>query len=185
LSQETTAQYKRAAGQILRTAVRPDQKDWIEKIDMVEFAINSRVSTTTGYAPFELNNGYMPQMMKEFRNAETTSKGIKEFTAWTLQNIATTHNTIIEARAFQMLYANQKREEEFKLEKGDLMYLSTKNLNFPKDRTKKLYAKYIGLYKISEAGKKSTYSLELLVALQEHRIHPTFPHITTKTLPPL
>jgi hypothetical protein len=100
---------------------------------MVEFAINSSISTMTRYAPFELNNGYMPQMMKEFRNAETMSKGIKEFAAWVLQNVATAHNAIIEARAFQTLYSNQKRAEEFKLEKGDLVYLSTKNLNLPKN----------------------------------------------------
>jgi hypothetical protein len=45
-----TEQMNRNIGQILRTAVRPDQKDWIEKIDMVEFAINSSISATTRYA---------------------------------------------------------------------------------------------------------------------------------------
>ena len=170
-----TERMNRNIGQILRTAVRPDQKDWIEKIDMVEFAINSSVSATTGYAPFELNNGYMPRMMKEFRNAETMSKGIKEFAARALQNVAAAHDAIIEARTFQTFYSNQKREEEFKLNKGDLVYLSTKNLNLPKNRTRKLCPKYIGPYKVSEANPdKSTYSLELPMALQERRIHPTF-----------
>ena len=28
---------------------------------MVEFTINSSINATTGYAPFELNYGYMPQ----------------------------------------------------------------------------------------------------------------------------
>jgi hypothetical protein len=39
--------------------------DWVEKIDMVEFAINSSISESTGYAPFELSGGYMPSMIKE------------------------------------------------------------------------------------------------------------------------
>ncbi len=51
--------------QILRAVVRSDQKDWTDKIPMTEFAINASVSKTTGYAPFELNGGYMPSMIKE------------------------------------------------------------------------------------------------------------------------
>jgi hypothetical protein len=66
-----TERMNRSIGQILRTAIRPDQKDWVEKIDMMEFAINSSVSASTGYAPFEITGGYMPQIMKEFRNIET------------------------------------------------------------------------------------------------------------------
>jgi hypothetical protein len=51
--------------QILCTLVQPDQMDWAEKIDIVEFAINSSISESTGYAPFELSGGYMPSMIKE------------------------------------------------------------------------------------------------------------------------
>jgi hypothetical protein len=51
--------------QILRTVVQPDQTDCVEKIDMVEFAINSSISKSTGYAPLELSEGYMPSMIKE------------------------------------------------------------------------------------------------------------------------
>jgi len=96
-----TERANRSIGQILRTAVRPDQKDWIDKIDMVEFGINSSVSASTGYTPFELNNGYMPQMLKEFHKKETTSKGIKEFAAQALMNLALAHDAIIEARTLQ------------------------------------------------------------------------------------
>jgi hypothetical protein len=65
--------------QILRTMVQPDQRDWAEKIDMVEFAINSSISETTGYAPFELGGGYMPSMMKEIRGNEIFAKGVRSF----------------------------------------------------------------------------------------------------------
>jgi hypothetical protein len=51
--------------QILCIVVRPDQTDCVEKIDMVEFAINSSISKSTGYAPFKLSEGYMPSMIKE------------------------------------------------------------------------------------------------------------------------
>ena len=49
-------------GKILRMIINDDQKDWAAKCPMVEFMLNSSVSTTTGFAPFELNQGYMPQI---------------------------------------------------------------------------------------------------------------------------
>ena len=50
----------RSIAQILRIVVLNDQKDWSSKCPMVEFAINSSINATTGYAPFELDHGYMP-----------------------------------------------------------------------------------------------------------------------------
>ena len=47
--------------QILHTILSNNQKDWLSKCLMVGFAINSSVNTTMGYAPFELNHGYMPR----------------------------------------------------------------------------------------------------------------------------
>ncbi|RDX41271.1 hypothetical protein OH76DRAFT_1332651, partial [Lentinus brumalis] len=52
----------RNVGQILRSVVQPDQLDWCDKLPLVEFAINSSVSASTGFAPFELNYGHMPRM---------------------------------------------------------------------------------------------------------------------------
>ena len=55
-----TEQANRSIAQILCTVVSNDQKDWSSKSLMVEFAINSSINATTGYAPFKLNHGYMP-----------------------------------------------------------------------------------------------------------------------------
>ena len=55
-----TERANRSVAQILRTVVDNDQKNWLEKCSMAEFAINSSINTTTGYAPFKLNYGYMP-----------------------------------------------------------------------------------------------------------------------------
>jgi len=114
-------------------------------------------------------------MMKEFRNAETFSKGVKEFAARALTNVAAAHDSIIESRTFQTFYANEKRGEDPILNKGDLVYLSTKNLNMPKGRAAKLCPKYIGPYKVEKADPTtSNYTLELPKPLQERRIHPKF-----------
>ncbi|KZV83981.1 hypothetical protein EXIGLDRAFT_569273, partial [Exidia glandulosa HHB12029] len=49
--------------QILRTVCESNQKDWPPMLPMVEFAINSSISATSGFAPFELNLTYMPRMV--------------------------------------------------------------------------------------------------------------------------
>ena len=49
----------RLIAQILQTVVNNDQKEWSSKCLMVEFTINSSINTTIGYAPIELNYGYM------------------------------------------------------------------------------------------------------------------------------
>ena len=63
-------------GQILRMIINDDQKNWADKCPMVEFVLNSSVSTTTGSAPFELNQGHMPQIGMPM-SFDTTFKGVK------------------------------------------------------------------------------------------------------------
>jgi hypothetical protein len=173
-----TERANRNIGQIFRTIVRHDQKDWVDRTDLTEFAINASISETTKYAPFELNSGYMPSMIREIRSDSAIPKGIKEFAKQALQNLAEAHDAIIEARVFQTRNANNHRRPEPKLDKGDLVFLSMKNLNLPKGRARKLCPKFVGPYKISEAKPDtSTYILELPTALQARRIVPSF-HIS-------
>ena len=162
-------------GQIFHTIVCNDQKDWVDQVDLTEFAINSSVSGTTKYAPFELNNGYMPSIICEIWSDDVAPKGIKDFAKQALQNLADAHNAIIEARVFQTHHANNQPTTKPRLTKGDLVLLSTKNLNVPSGRARKLCPKFIGPYKILEAKTKtSTYTLELPTALQARRIIPSF-----------
>ncbi|KNZ81380.1 hypothetical protein J132_00966 [Termitomyces sp. J132] len=74
-----------------------------------------------------------------------------------------------------MHLANSHCRPDPKLKNGALVYLSTKNLNLPKGRARKLCPKWVGLYRIVEAySETSNYVLQLPVALQEQRIHPKF-----------
>jgi Integrase zinc binding domain len=92
--------------QILRAAVCPDQQDWSNKIPMVEFALNSSISSLSGFAPFELNYGHMPSVNPGFALSPDSLPGVKHFVTRTLQNLADAHNAIIESHVCQTHHAN-------------------------------------------------------------------------------
>ena len=163
-----TERANRNIGQIFRTVVRHDQKDWVDRVDMTEFAINASIAETTKFAPFELNGGYMPSMMKEIHSDEAIPRGIKSFAEAALQNLADAHDAIIETRVFQTSRTNAHRKKEPEIVEGTLVYLSTKNLNLLKGRARKLCPKFVGPWKVMRAWPEtSTYELELPTALRE------------------
>jgi len=64
-----TERANRTLGQMLRQAVGPSQRDWVNKLTGIEFAINSARSETTGFSPF---------FFKLWENATTADVGESE-----------------------------------------------------------------------------------------------------------
>ena len=56
----STERMNRTITQMLRQCISPKQKDWIYKLLMIEYAINTAQLETIGYAPFFLNYKQMP-----------------------------------------------------------------------------------------------------------------------------
>ncbi|GBG73321.1 hypothetical protein CBR_g13040 [Chara braunii] len=57
---QTDGQTERAhqtAQMMLRTLIRPDQKDWVDRLPDIEFAYNTSVHPAIGVTPFELHHG--------------------------------------------------------------------------------------------------------------------------------
>src|SRR6266481_5927635 len=166
-----------SVGQVLRALVHNDQKDWASQCPIVEFALNSSISSSTGYAPFELNYGFIPQFGQQL-GTDTKFAGVQQFAQQAQLNLMMVHDAIIESRVVQAHHANRHRRPGELHSPGDLVYLSTKNLSLPKGRAKKLVPRYIGPYKVVEAHTStSTVTLELPPELVTRRIHPMF-HIS-------
>jgi hypothetical protein len=165
----------RSVGQLLRVMVKPDQKDWVEKTPMAEFAINSSISASSGFAPFELNYGYLPTFTGGIVPVESAQPGVKQFADRAISNLQMAHDAIIESRVVQTHQANKRRRNATPYELGEKVYLSTENLSLPKGRAKKLLPKFIGPYKIIAAKPQvSRYTLELPLQLKKRRINPSF-----------
>lgn len=176
----STERANRSVVQVLRAVVKPDQKDWVDKLPMVEFALNSSISSSTGFAPFELTGGFLPRMVQSIPTSALP--GVKQFAEAALDNLQKARDAIIAARVQQTFHANKRRRdenvhrgEERPVGVGDMVYLSTENLNLPKGRAKKLLPKFIGPYKVTRANSDtSTYTIALSEDLKKRRIHPTF-----------
>ena len=104
--------------------INDDQKNWADKCPMVEFVLNSSVSATTGFALFELNKGYMPQigMLTTF---DTTFKGVKQVALQVKWDLMVAHDMIIANHVQQTFHANKKRHTSDLYHVGDHVYLST------------------------------------------------------------
>lgn len=176
-----TERVNRSINQLLRSMVRPDQTDWVERLPMVEFALNSAASSSTGFAPFELTGGALPRMTREL-STPSNLPGVQQFAENARDYLVMAHDSIIEARALQTHHANKRRRDESAvgphhrpISVGDLVYLSTENLALPKGRARKLTPRFIGPYRVLKSvPSTSTYTLELPEDLARRGIHPTF-----------
>ena len=83
------------------------------------------------------------------------------------------HDTLLSARVKQTIQANRKRRV-CPFVTGDLVYVSTKNINLPKGTSHKLVPKYMGPYRISEGFGNNSYRIELPDTLKQRGIHSVF-----------
>jgi hypothetical protein len=92
-----TERANRSIGQIFSAVIDPDQRDWVKKSPLIEFAINSSINSAMGLVPFEINNGYMPIMMKGVKDSERTPPGVQSFAQNAIRNMVIAHDVLIEA----------------------------------------------------------------------------------------
>ena len=96
--------------QVLRAVVDDYQVNWVEQLPMVEFVMNSAVNSSTGYAPFEANYGWMPRLFQGLDN-EPSYKGIRVFIENIKDVLDKTHDKLNTQQVRQAVQANKHRRE--------------------------------------------------------------------------
>jgi hypothetical protein len=165
----------RTATQIMRAFVESNQSDWEQKVPLVEYAMNSAISSSLKISPFEVNYGWSPTLMNLPKGEKANYPGVTKFVELARINVLMAHDTIISSRVDQTHDANHRRRAEPPMAIGDRAYVSTADMNLPKGRARKLTPKYVGPYEIIRAHpEKSTYELRFPPELVKRRIHPVF-----------
>ena len=126
---------------MLCQCIHSNQKDWVSKLPEIEFAINSAWSESTGYAPFFLNFSRMPQMMLWSSAPSDKYPAVWDFALEKKLALMSAHDSILSAQIKQTHDAN-KKQKTTPFKKGDLVYLSSKNILFVKGLACKLVPKF-------------------------------------------
>src|SRR6202453_5236489 len=146
-----------SVNQVLRALIDVSQDNWHSKLPAVEFAMNSSISNSTSYAPFEINYGWMPTMING-STQDTKFKSVKCFAMQAIWDMKEAHNALITSRVYQTHQANKLWRSGPKIVKGSKVYLSTTNLSLPAGHVHKFLPKYIGPYTVIDAKPdKSVY----------------------------
>ena len=95
-------------------------------------------------------------------DSNTASKfpTVREFALQKKLAIMSAHDSILSARVKQTRDANRKRRTA-RFKKGELVYLSTKNISFAKGLAQKLLLKFIGPYRIVDDFTNSSFWIDL------------------------
>ena len=159
--------------QMLRQCINEKQIDWVSNIPAIEFAINSARSESMGFAPFFLNTGRMPRSMIWTSPKSNEYPTVRAFAIQRKLALMSAHDSILTARVKQTRNANRKWQlAPFK--EGELVYISTKNISFPKGLARKLIPKYIGPYKIIKDFKNQSFLIDLPSPLKQRGVHNVF-----------
>jgi len=169
----STERANRTITQMLRQCVNSKQTDWVSKLPSIEFALNSARAESTGFSPFFLNTGRMPRSMIWNSSKEDEYPSIRNFAQQRKFAIIAAHDSILVARVKQTRNANRKRQAA-PFQTDDLVYISTKNITFPKGLARKLIPKYIGPYKVLTDFKNQSFRIELPTQLKQRGVHDVF-----------
>ena len=172
-SDGATERANRTVTQMLRQCIHANQKDWVTKLPAIEFAINSARSASTGFAPFFLNFGRMPRAMIWESVTTTEYPSIREFANQKKLALMSAHDSILAARVKQTRDAN-KRRQDVPFKQGDLVYLSSQHIKFPKGLARKLIPKYLGPYRILRDFENASFRIELPQHLKKRGVHDVF-----------
>jgi hypothetical protein len=115
----------------------------------------------------------MPRSMIWSSAMKDEYPAVRDFALKKKLALMSAHDSIIAARVKQTRDANRKRQD-VPFKQHDLVYLSTKNISFPKGLARKLLPKFIGPYRIVRDYGNSTFQLDLPAHLKRRGVHDSF-----------
>jgi hypothetical protein len=158
--------------QTLRCILTDHDGDWAECLTAAEFSMNNAINASTGISPFFMTLGCHPRVPTTF---DITSCNVPAAAAFVdrLQALCKrSEDSMLRAQISQIAQMDtHRRISPFKV--GDLVYLSTKNIDFAIPN--KFKPKYVGPFKILELhGRGNAAKLELPDTFTARRLHDVF-----------
>jgi len=158
----------RSLGNILRTLVHQNPKQWDLALAQAEFAYNDTPNRSTGMSPFQIVFGMHPRGVYELRDLgkqEARSASAEDF-AEQMQKL---HEEVKDklqesSRRYKQRADLKRREKEFQV--GDLVMAYLRKERFPTRTYNKLKLKKTGPCKIKRKISANAYEIELLEGIE-------------------
>ncbi|GBG89038.1 hypothetical protein CBR_g48646 [Chara braunii] len=173
-----TERAHQTAQMMLRTLIRPDQKDWVDRLPDIEFAYNTSVHPAIAVTPFELHHGgrkgrifadlllprptdidaaCSPASVQKYRELLTQARANMQKAEVRMQQQANTRRVPCPIRA------------------GDLVWVSAEEFALEQDVSRKLLPKWFGPWSVTSAAGDEPDGPSFVINIPEHlTVHPVF-----------
>ncbi len=162
------------------------QDDWADLLHLAAFTYNNTVHSAIQMTPFFANFGYHPRWAEEILPASQSEIPVATEIVETLRDVhELCRNSINIANESYARFYDQHRQEAIDFKVGDRVMLSSENIKTTRP-SKKLDAKQLGPFTISEVIGTHAYRLNLPWTMKNHDVfhvslltpfvEPTFPN---------
>ena len=166
-----TERMNRLMQQVLRCYAQKAPHTWVDHLPDVALAINSSVSSATGYSPYYLMFGVEPNLPHVLgTRCDSSVQAVCDM-------LKSMHDAVVEARQNlqkaqdHMVAQANKHRRPYQFEVGQRVMLSTANLTFAQSALgKKLKPKWIGPFSITKVINDVAVQLELHASMKVHDV---------------
>ncbi|GBG80629.1 hypothetical protein CBR_g31089 [Chara braunii] len=175
---QTDGQTERAhhtAQVLLRTLIRPDQKDWVERLPDVELAYNSSIHPAIGMSPFEFEHGSPVNSQLDTTMPRTTESDDHLLFIRRMQELLVkAHDQMSKTQQRMRQQANRQRLP-CPFRAGDLVWVSAAEFSLEQDISRKLLLKWMGPWPILAPAGDAPEGPSFIIRVPEHLpVNPVF-----------
>ncbi|GBG62581.1 hypothetical protein CBR_g31217 [Chara braunii] len=176
---QTDGQTERAhqtAQMMLRTLIRPDQKDWVDRLPDIEFAYKTSVHPAIGVTPFELHHGgrkgcifadlLLPRPTD--MNAACSPASVRKY-----RELLTQARANMPKAQVRMQQQANRRRVPCPIRAGDLVWVSAEEFALEQDVSRKLLPKWFRPWSVTSAVGDEPDGPSFVINIPEHlMVHP-------------
>ncbi|GBG60534.1 hypothetical protein CBR_g8558 [Chara braunii] len=173
-----TEREHQTAQMMLRTLIRPDQKDWVDRLPNIQFAYNTSEHPAIGVTPFELHHGgrkgrifagiLLPRAANI--NAACSAASTRKFK----ELLAKARANMQRAQVYMQQQANRRRIP-CPIRVGDLVWVTSEEFAVEQHVSRKFLPKWFGPWKVTSAVGDDPAGPSFIIEIPLHlTVHPIF-----------
>ncbi|GBG84037.1 hypothetical protein CBR_g37914 [Chara braunii] len=166
-----TERAHQTAQMMLRTLIRPDQKDWVDRLPDIEFAYNTSVHPAIGVTPFELHHGgrknrifadlLLPRPSDV--DAACSPASVRKY-----RELLTQARANMQKAQVRMQQQANRRRVPCPIRDGDLVWVSAEEFALEHDVSRKLLPKWFGPWSVTAAAGDEPDDPSFVINIPEH-----------------